>query len=172
MNSVIEGVIAALVLIFLFYGAWQSFIVEISRQRLFEIRDSIFDQMVAGDFSPSDESYKEIRNTFNSLIRFCHNTTLLRMIVFKLVLKSVGFQSPSYPETLIKDPVLKQVIDEKLKEAFRLIIIQMCIRSFIFLIFMPLVVPVIFILAINPRDNIALTEKKVSCFIYTEAKFA
>jgi len=68
----VELLLAAAVLVALFYGPWQSFVLEVLRQNLFNLRDSLF--LVAADRKISFESpeYRAIRERFNMMIRYAH----------------------------------------------------------------------------------------------------
>lgn len=56
-------------------GPWQTWVVSVARQRLFEIRDSLFDLAQAGVLDFTDPAYQQARNDINAMIRFCHVAT-------------------------------------------------------------------------------------------------
>ncbi|TXI22309.1 MAG: hypothetical protein E6Q61_09435 [Nitrosomonas sp.] len=73
--EVISTSISILLLIWFFNKPWQSLIVDWTRQKLFEIRDSVFDYAANGEMDFNSEEYIRIRNYLNSAIRNCHQFT-------------------------------------------------------------------------------------------------
>lgn len=67
------------------YGPWQTFWEDWGRQRLFEIRDNLFDLAADGLIKFDDEEYKTIRNSYNSAIRFMHELTWPRLLYLAAV---------------------------------------------------------------------------------------
>ncbi len=78
----IEGVMAFFLLVALIYGPWQWICTDIARQAMFKERDKLFDMARVGDLDFTSSEYREIRDGVNSMIRFAHSLTWVRMIVF------------------------------------------------------------------------------------------
>ncbi len=64
----------------IFYASGRSLLLDILRQRLFAIRDELFDFAADGGIEFNDPTYRELRDDINSLIRFAHKLSFVRMI--------------------------------------------------------------------------------------------
>jgi hypothetical protein len=64
----------------LFYISGRTLLLDNLRQRLFAIRDSLFDFAADGGISFDDENYRELRADINLLIRFAHKMSFGRVI--------------------------------------------------------------------------------------------
>lgn len=56
--------------------------VDQTRQRLFALRDDLFDSAARGEVSFESEAYQLTRQTLNGVIRFCEDLTFFRFLVF------------------------------------------------------------------------------------------
>jgi hypothetical protein len=64
----------------LFYLSVRPFLLDILRQRLFAIRDDLFDFAADGGIEFGDSVYRELREDINNLIRFAHKLSFARMV--------------------------------------------------------------------------------------------
>ena len=72
-----------------FYGPWQQHCTDVARQRLFKIRDDIFDLGIDGQLDFSSTDYKIIRSDIEALIRYAHHISVPRFIFYKLFMPPV-----------------------------------------------------------------------------------
>jgi hypothetical protein len=86
------GLAALCLVASVFYGPWQATCTDWARNFVFESRDKIFDLALSGELDFDSEEYQAIRNSLQSLIRYCHDLTLPK-IVFHLVLGLDGQES-------------------------------------------------------------------------------
>lgn len=88
LNAIILfGSLAALVYMFGFL--FRKYHIDAFRQRIFAIRDELFDYAAAGNISFDDPAYKMLRNLMNGYIRFGHRLSLLHIfIVMGLMFRS------------------------------------------------------------------------------------
>lgn len=71
----------------LLVGIWQLFVVEYhkylideTRQRLFALRDELFQQAEQGKVSFDSNAYRMLRSTLNGMIRFTHDLSFWRFV--------------------------------------------------------------------------------------------
>ncbi|HXR36729.1 MAG TPA: hypothetical protein VN754_12300 [Candidatus Binataceae bacterium] len=72
----------------LFYLSVRSFLLDELRQKLFAIRDDLFDFAMDGAISFDDQSYRELRDDINSLIRFADKLSFMRLLLASLVVRN------------------------------------------------------------------------------------
>jgi hypothetical protein len=82
--EVIELLLSLAMLLWFFRGPWQSLLVDMTRQRLFEARDNIFLYAADGKINFNSETYIRLREFFNESIRACHNFRLIVLISSRL----------------------------------------------------------------------------------------
>jgi hypothetical protein len=93
----IHTALNALVLWFVWHVAWRRSCEERFRQKLFEVRDSLFDFARAGGISFTDPAYVALRANINSMIRFSHRISVTRLATFVLFKRYIGELPESYP---------------------------------------------------------------------------
>jgi hypothetical protein len=105
-------------LICFIYGPYQNLIVDIFRQRLFVIRDEIFDLAKDGKLDFADTRYRTIRSSIELDIRFLHSTTLPRVLLAGLFMNSGNTPSSvSVAISSIEDPELRQTLQNYRRDA-------------------------------------------------------
>ena len=80
MITTYEIIISLLLVILFFYGPWQWFLLDLFRQRLFVIRDSMF-LLNYKDKHLNEPEYRLFRQKINSTIRFAHTISWWRMVL-------------------------------------------------------------------------------------------
>jgi len=65
----------------LLFWCWRLYRIDILRQRLFELRDELFDFAAEGHITFSDEVYIQNRIFLNAMIRYAHRMTFTRAII-------------------------------------------------------------------------------------------
>jgi hypothetical protein len=71
--------------LWLLYFVWfKEYMGDCTRQKLFEVRDELFDYAADGNISFDDEAYLTARTTINGVIRFAHNASLTQLIMMLL----------------------------------------------------------------------------------------
>ena len=78
----IAALIAISLFLLFFYGPWQSIMIDLARQTVFEQRDAVFDLAARGRLDFNSRDYKIIRDSFNNLIRYAHELNWVRLILF------------------------------------------------------------------------------------------
>ena len=74
------GCLLAILLLFL----WRELRIEVFRQRIFQIRDELFDFAAEGNISFNDPAYGALRTSMNSLIRFAHKMSFFHAFLMNL----------------------------------------------------------------------------------------
>ena len=67
-----EALLVVAILIWFFTGPWQSLLIDVSRQRHFELRDKLFMIAVGGRIDFDDPVYLSLREWLNGHIRMAH----------------------------------------------------------------------------------------------------
>lgn len=100
-----QEILALVIFLILSVGAWWVFFIEqqaywldLTRQRLFKIRNDLFDAAAGGKIAFDDPAYVMTRNTLNGMITFTHEVNLLQVAAIyashKYILK--GRRSTDY----------------------------------------------------------------------------
>lgn len=66
--------------IWFIFGPWQQLVIDVTRHELFKIRHRVFLMAADGKLDFRSTQYRELRDTFNSLIRFSHKITFPSMV--------------------------------------------------------------------------------------------
>ena len=78
---IITGVIGATGIWWLYFVEYKNYRVDDTRQRLFAIRDLLFQQAEEGKVSFNSRAYQITRTTLNGMIRFTHDLSFLRLLI-------------------------------------------------------------------------------------------
>jgi len=70
---------------FLVFVCWRTYRVDALRQRLFALRDELFDYATSGAISYDDPAYWNLRLLMNGMIRFAHRLTFPRLLLAVVV---------------------------------------------------------------------------------------
>jgi hypothetical protein len=118
--SALIGLIAAVLILVWFYTLWQRFVVDQTRQRLFELRDQWFDTCADAE-ALQTRGARFVREVLNGEIRFAHKMTLPSALVYLLagrnlnVERTIAEAMASAMETL--DPSLRSAAQSVLRSA-------------------------------------------------------
>ena len=88
VDAVLTFIVVGGLLLF-FYGPWQTFCTDFTRQLLFEQRDHLFDIAFSGRISFDDPSYIMMRKSIETLIRFAHVMSAPRILYLAFVFRDV-----------------------------------------------------------------------------------
>jgi hypothetical protein len=88
-------------------GRFRELLVDEARDRLFAIRDDLFDRAAAGEFRFDDPEYRACRETVNSSIFAADQTTKVSILPFLL-----AYRPDRTTITSIQNPALARVRDE------------------------------------------------------------
>src|SRR4051794_12215192 len=106
--------INALVLWFVWHVCWRRACQERYRQKLFEVRDELFDYARSGAIDFKDPAYVAVRSYINSLMRFSHRISVTRLATFILFQRYIGDTptSPSVRNTIsqVKGKAVKETL--------------------------------------------------------------
>ena len=79
---------------------WRSYRVDALRDRLFALRQELFDFAKDGNVAFADPAYTRLRFMMNAMIRFAHRVTLLRLVVSLAAFRVLGLPSADLLEPL------------------------------------------------------------------------
>lgn len=140
--------IALLVLFFRY--PWQNILVDMTRQRLFEIRDDIFLYAADGRIEYDSDIYNELRERLNSTIRYCHKAKFSTVFA-ALAVQDDKAKSQKQEKSLleivsdIEDADLRNDLEEKVIEATVFLATLMVLRSPLLLFLSTALLPFILI---------------------------
>jgi hypothetical protein len=103
MSAIVNAshlVIGLFALWFLYFVCWREHRIDTFRQRLFAVRDDMFDFAVSGAIRFDDPAYTTLRDLSNGLIRFAHMLTFTRVWVLA---RSMGFPRTNPMEAWMAD---------------------------------------------------------------------
>lgn len=144
--NTIEFAIAIAFFVWFFYGPWSRFIVDLTRQNLFELRDEIFLMCADKKLSFDSEVYLHLRERLNKMIRYCHQFTLINLIASK----PVASHSNQKEDVLmlirrIDDRELSRRLERMYFYAVAMVLVVIFLRSILLLILFVLLLPLILI---------------------------
>jgi len=84
---------------FLWYVGWRRYRLDLFRQRLFALRDELFDIAADGDIRFNDYAYSGLRRLLNNTIRFGHRVNSAQVIAIGVF----GSDAPEAVEQSYKD---------------------------------------------------------------------
>jgi len=148
--QIIELLAGVAFLVLFFRYPWQSVLVDMTRQRLFEIRDDIFSYAADGRIDFNSKIYSQLRYRLNSSIRYCHKakfTTVFAAIASLDEDSGIKRQEKSLAEIVseIEDVDLRNDLEEKVLEATFFLATLMVLRSPLLLLLSMLLMPFILI---------------------------
>jgi hypothetical protein len=160
----LEILLAIGLFIWFFYGPWQSFLIDTTRQKLFEIRDSLFVLAAEGNLEFDSDVYLILRKRINILIRLCHKVSFWRFIIFN-VLDEID-ESKEKTESLfditskIENEALRNEIQKKIYSITSVVVVSIAFRSLFLLAIVFLIMFPIFIL----RDLLGEHYNRIKCY--------
>lgn len=104
----------ALILWLSWHFLWRKACQERFRQKLFELRDELFDYAHSGKISFKDPAYVLLRCNINGMIRFSHLISVTRIVTFISLQRYIG--TPSGDEVSLRS-ALSQVKGKDVKDA-------------------------------------------------------
>lgn len=124
LTSSLAALITLAIGYFFFYVVWQQYVLDVTRQQLFELRDQLFDIAVEGKLSFQSDTYKTLRRIFNASIRFTHEADWIHILVFyaAATLKARG---AIYKSAMQIPHLINHIEDEKVRAEVQKIIIKM-----------------------------------------------
>ena len=96
------------------YQFWIPYRVDSFRQRLFELRDELFEYAKAGNREFTDPAYVNLRRAINALIRYGHRVTISKILIGMVVLKNSG-RSPMANDAAEWEKHVAAIEDEETK---------------------------------------------------------
>ena len=144
--QILEMLVAVGLLLWFFRGPWQSILVDITRQRLFEARDSILIMAADGRLDFDSDNYRDLRHRLNMSIRFCHKAKFSRIAASIFVGDDNSERAPRTRSLFdiissIEDESLRQELEEKAIETVGFLTTLMVLRSPFLLILSMLLMP-------------------------------
>lgn len=129
--ELVQSIMALVLLYFVIYFGLSSVFLESGRQKIFKIRDHLFDYSLDHPEKLTKESHDEIRLFINKSIVAMEYATLFRFIALSMLHRkdSATFDKVSELYNNINDERTKQLVKSSLKKIFATLVITMFLRS-------------------------------------------
>lgn len=79
-------------LLFFWFWCYQDYRTDAVRQKLFNLRDDLFDEAAKGNISFDHPAYVMLRTTINGFVRFAHRLNLIHTILLIVILDQKDYQ--------------------------------------------------------------------------------
>lgn len=162
-------------LLWLAYGPWQSYCVDVARQRMFGVRDKLFDMAADEKLSFDDKAYRDMRRLINACIRFAHRMTWVEILAIALAVRGRAGRPDTLDVVLdsIADPTTKKAV-ERLQGRLSLVVFALVIvRSPLLFV---LAAPLIIFLAFRSKSRFSKKVKdetqRMGKFVVRETEIA
>ena len=109
--SSLLSILFIFILVFCLYRGYR---IDSFRQKMFCLRDELFDEARKGNIPFDSDAYGMLRSTINGTIRFAHKLSLWQMITFVVLVKTDNFQEDK-PFTERFEANLKNLSDDQAK---------------------------------------------------------
>jgi len=155
---IICGFVFAVGLWWLYFIEYRTYRVDLTRQRLFKIRDDLFKKAEEGIVPFDSKAYGIARTTLNGMIRFAHDLSFLRILIILFTYKKIdqGEHAKRYQDEYaqalkeLTEPAQEAILMSQLD--MHLTLIAHVVRSS--LIMMMLIEPLHFVLRLLHRWKI------------------
>jgi len=155
---IISGFVFAVGLWWLYFIEYRTYRVDLTRQRLFKIRDDLFKKAEEGIVPFDSKAYGIARTTLNGMIRFAHDLSFLRILIILFTYKKIdqGEHAKRYQDEYaqalkeLTKPAQEAILMSQLD--MHLMLIAHVVRSS--LIMMMLIEPLHFVLRLLHRWKI------------------
>ncbi|MEE9441968.1 MAG: hypothetical protein V3V99_04805 [candidate division Zixibacteria bacterium] len=141
MNATSGVIVIGCAFIFIYF-LWRQYVIDVTRQQLFELRDKLFDIAADGKIDNNSESYLVLREMFNSSIRFTHKTNVFFFIPIILWKRSELSKGIIYVNDLINsidDHDIRNDVKHLLNRMSLCLCLNFIKRSPIFLLLFPII---------------------------------
>jgi hypothetical protein len=123
----------------LFYGPWQNFCTDMTRQMIFRRRDKLFDLAADGRLDFASEEYRSLRSFLEGLIRFAHELTwpqVLTMLAWykghrHLPRHNTVDLAPSQALARIRNPETRAIAAEMIDESVTAVLVMILLKSLV-----------------------------------------
>ena len=155
----------------LLYVVWPQVLVGWIRQRIFEIRDELFDMAADGQIGFDSPAYVRFRSQANALIRFCHNLSWPRVFSFMLLFKVHRHEYTPVHLAVKGDAALRSKLQRMERDIHALALLSMYFRSPLLTLLTPVVGILVLAAALTPvlRQEIEHQATRLSQGILAEA---
>lgn len=137
INVLLVGILFVSLWIFYFWF-YRDYCIDRTRQKLFAIRDELFDFAADGNISFDDPAYGFLRRSLNGVIRFTYKIDLINVIMLYVVKPTKKVPPP--------EDLFKHIESEETRKRLKIIFIKMNIIVFTHLI--KVSIPMMFFAAI------------------------
>lgn len=134
---VIATLISLGALVAVVYGPWQEYCITSARQDIFEARAALFNLATNGKLDFGSSEYREIRLGLETLIRFAHKISWLRLLFVRPLARKINpGLNTSFLDVVneIQDAELRREVNTIAMKAVRAVVWLLFKRSPIFLV--------------------------------------
>lgn len=114
LATVLEAFAVAACLVLVVFHVIRTVRLDSLRQKLFTVRDEMFDYAADGNISFTDPAYQLLRDEMNGFIRYAHQLTLFRVLMSVLMRYTHGGIS-NLPRIVAWDKSVSAIKDERVR---------------------------------------------------------
>lgn len=143
---IFQSLISLGMLFLLVFFLYDRYRVDRLRQRLFEIRDRLFDEATHGRIHFDSKGYGYARTVMNGMIRFSHRISIVRFLTAAVILSDEERQEAREKQALVMSATSEadRVVCEKyLREANLAVVKHLGMSPFSFLVLLPIIASVV-----------------------------
>jgi hypothetical protein len=176
--AALSFLITALIGFAFFYWVWQQYVIDSTRQQLFELRDQLFDLATDGSLNRKSEQYELLRALLNKSIRYADELDVVRLTIFIITAKLAGVRNLALPtkhfaESIrkIKDEKVRGQVNAILEKKSKILMWHIYRRSLLLLILVPVVVFFLSFVMVS-IDWIGRTGRKLGILVSESVTYA
>lgn len=99
----LASLISMVFIVILLLWLYQDYRSDVFRQKMFNLRDDLFDEARHGKIDFDEEAYGMLRSAINGFIRFGHKVNLAQVLLLNVMLKKEGKLNRPFAERLHKN---------------------------------------------------------------------
>lgn len=88
LTTVLASLISIALLMVILFWLYPDYRIDVFRQKMFRLRDELFDEAVQGKISFDDPAYGMLRNAMNGHIRFAHQSNVWQVLLFAWLVRN------------------------------------------------------------------------------------
>jgi hypothetical protein len=114
LSNVVQSILFLITLAFIIFKLWPDQRMDILRQRMFALRDELFDFAMDGHIGFDNPAYRLLRDLLNGTIRYAHNLTPYRTMMLILKWKFVP-DEPKHEWSVAWEHALAKIEDGQVR---------------------------------------------------------
>ena len=115
LSTLFQSTTALVALLIVLLGLWPQMRLDQFRQKMFAVRDELFDYAATGKINLDHSAHRLLRQSMNGFIRYAHQLTFFRIVLVVLIWKVFG-NPPELEWTKKWDAALESIEDDQVRK--------------------------------------------------------